>query len=50
MDDTEDDYGIGVTDLLDKKAIETSMQNYLGKINTHLAVEMQLLDSWKHLD
>lgn len=46
MDDTENDLGIG--ELLDKHAVERKMQDYLGKINTHLEVELQLLDAWKH--
>lgn len=38
MDETEDDYGI--MEMLDKRAVETQMNRYLGKINTHLEVEM----------
>lgn len=38
FDDAEDDYG--VTDALDKHAVERKMQDYLGKIDTHLRVEL----------
>jgi hypothetical protein len=46
MDDTEEDPA--VAEILDKTAVEKKMQDYLGKINTHLEVELQLLDAWKH--
>lgn len=45
MDDTEED--LGISENLDKHAVERKMQDYLGKINTHLEVELQLLDAWK---
>lgn len=48
MDDTEDDDGLA--EILDKHAVERKMNDYLGKINTHLEVELQLLDAWRHPD
>lgn len=48
IDDTEFDYGL--SEVLDKFAVERKMQDYLGKINTHLQVELQLLDAWRHPD
>ena len=43
MDD--DDHGI--SDTLDKHAAEKKLADYLGKIDTHLRVELQLLDAWQ---
>ena len=45
FDDAEEDHG--VSDALDKHAVERKMQDYLGKIDTHLRVELQLLDAWR---
>ena len=46
VEDTEED--ANMMELLDKYAVERKMQDYLGKINTHLEVELQLLDAWRH--
>jgi len=47
MDETEE---LEIADILDKHAVERKLNDYLGKINTHLEVELQLLDAWRHPD